>query len=90
MKNIFILVGKSLLLMIISAAFLAIATRVFPPPKNHPAGTGAVIGVLVVTAFTSLLYIIISTIWKSRESFFFKVVLITNLLIALFSMLSVS
>lgn len=90
MKNILILLGKSLLLMIISAAFLAIATRIFPPPKNHPAGTGAVVGVLMITGVTSLLYIIISAIWKSKESFFFKVVLITNLLVAVFSMLSVS
>lgn len=90
MKNSLILVGKSLLIMILSVAFLAIATRVFPPPKNDPAGTGVVVGVLMVTTFTSLVYLIISAIWRSRESFFFKAILITNLLIAFFSLLSVS
>ncbi|MBL6449460.1 hypothetical protein JMN32_24320 [Fulvivirga sp. 29W222] len=90
MKNFLILIGKSLLIMILSVAFLAIATRIFPPPQNHPNGTGMVVGVLMIIGLTSLLYIVISAIWRSKESFFFKIILITNLLIALFSMFSVS
>lgn len=89
MKTYLIIIGKSLLIMVMSAAFLAIATRVFPPPKND-ASTGMVVGILVVMGVTSVIYAIVSAIWRHKESFLFKAILVTNLLIALFSVLSIS
>lgn len=90
MKRALIVFAKMLVLIIIATAFLAMMTRVFPPPRDTNTGAGMVIGVMVVSIITSLFYFIGSLIWRAKESFFFKVVLVTNLLIAIISALSIA
>ena len=78
--------AKCLLLILISVGALMLATHLFPLPRTKNS-EGLVLLIVLIQLVVAVLYIVLSIIFKSRESLIFKTAVITNLLIAFFSII---
>lgn len=75
--------GKMILIVIINVICLGLLTHMLPPVHET-----VVLMLLAILGVTVFLYMVASLIWPKKGALFFKITLLFNLLLSIFSLAS--